>query len=244
MKIFTTGDIHGQDSWKYLEDIYDLHSSEEIKTPKFDKYIFLGDYTDSFNVPNNVIYSNFIDIINLKKKYPDHVVLLLGNHELHYLFDFKKYRCSGFRPEMEVDLKELLKSNIDLFQASYRVNKVIWSHAGITNWWYRTKYEKVLDLPEYSSIGFTDDISLNLNLMLQHEIEELFIVGNSRGGYNRTGGPFWADKSELMHDPLPEYTQVVGHSPIKSVTVHILAQNSLIFCDCLHFKDEGFEIEV
>ena len=96
MLIGTIGDIHGRTSWK-----------EMIKNDKVEKWIFLGDYCDSFDISDEKIKENLIDIINFKKAFPDKVVLLLGNHDVMYYnppADIFNYRCSGYRPQMHFDL--------------------------------------------------------------------------------------------------------------------------------------------
>ena len=50
-----------------------------------DRFIFMGDYVDSPDIDNLSMKKNLMDIIGLKKKYPDKVVLLWGNHDIHYL---------------------------------------------------------------------------------------------------------------------------------------------------------------
>jgi glutamate racemase len=49
------------------------------------KYVFLGDYLDPYeNINREALICNLKDIIQLKKEHIDNVVLLLGNHDLHY----------------------------------------------------------------------------------------------------------------------------------------------------------------
>ena len=71
MKILIVPDTHGRDFWK-------VPNIEE-----YDKIIFLGDYLDHY--PDESTHEhdieNFKDIIEFKKKYPDKVILLLGNHK-------------------------------------------------------------------------------------------------------------------------------------------------------------------
>ncbi len=114
MKILAIGDIHGQNIWKKFEDINKLLSSKDL-IPKYDKYIFLGDYVDSYHIKGNAIKQNLLDIIKLKKNYPEHIVLLLGNHDLHYIFDADKHQCSGYNIEYADIYHKIFTENLDLF---------------------------------------------------------------------------------------------------------------------------------
>lgn len=121
--IASLGDIHGRDRWMFHThgSPYEFQSwriSVENGAPgndefwkdlpymKYDKIIFVGDYTDSFNLSNPTILKNLQDIIFFKKVMPNKVVLLLGNHDIQYLV--KNEICSGYRSDMSIDLQELL----------------------------------------------------------------------------------------------------------------------------------------
>ena len=66
MKHLIVGDLHGKDCWK------------SIDIDKYERVVFLGDYVDSFTLPDLVIDQNLQDIIVLKKAYSNKIVLLLG----------------------------------------------------------------------------------------------------------------------------------------------------------------------
>ena len=74
MRILVIGDIHAETSWKKFADIEQLLQSNVFET-EYNKYIFLGDYFDSFKITTDKMKRNFYDIIRLKKNYPDKVVL-------------------------------------------------------------------------------------------------------------------------------------------------------------------------
>ncbi|MFW5982989.1 MAG: metallophosphoesterase, partial [bacterium] len=97
IKTITFGDIHGLDIWKKIADTEFLLKTPNAPIMDYDKYIFVGDYVDSFKKTNNEIYENLVEIIKFKKMYPDNVVLLWGNHDVQYLTSFKEHGCSGFR---------------------------------------------------------------------------------------------------------------------------------------------------
>ncbi|WP_448698262.1 metallophosphoesterase [Mucilaginibacter sp. AW1-3] len=123
MKHIIIGDLHSRDSWR---GIYIRH---------YDKVVFLGDYVDSFDLSDFAILENLKRVIDLKKRYPEKVVLLLGNHDVQYMH-YPHYQCSGFRQSMQTDLTRLFNSNRSLFQMAYQQGRYIFTHAGITNAWY------------------------------------------------------------------------------------------------------------
>jgi metallophosphoesterase superfamily enzyme len=68
------GDIHGSTFWK----------TAVAENPDC-RYIFLGDYLDPYQpVSQQKLLQNLQEIIRFKKDKPDNVILLLGNHDLHY----------------------------------------------------------------------------------------------------------------------------------------------------------------
>ena len=203
MKILTIGDIHGRDDWK------------DKVNDSYDKIIFLGDYVDSFDKSNVEILHNLKEIIKFKSDNEESVELLLGNHDLQYMYSYDKFGCSGYRPEASFDLKELFNENKDLFKVAHQIGDYLWTHAGVSYWWYQNELlpilvELGLDKEEYT-------LADQLNLTFEQKKDVIAMVGRSRGGWNQFGGILWADKSETEFSPLPGYKQIVGHTVIKNI---------------------------
>lgn len=219
MKTISIADIHGRSNWKDIADISRLIRLDDI-IPEYDKYIFLGDYVDSFDETDAVILFNLQEIIKFKQKYPDHVVLLLGNHDLQYMFSTELHGCSGYRPSMYQELHKIFNDNKDLFLPIYQIDNYLFSHAGITTIWLDVlKKHKTLDT----------SISEYITSLFEEYYHRLFDVGHARGGWYRSGGIFWADMSETKAWVLPNYHQIVGHHPVKDKPVtHKLDDNSTI----------------
>lgn len=224
MKTIVIPDVHGTNTWeRQIELVKDV-----------EKIVFLGDYVDSFDAPNFQILDNFANIIKFKQENPEKVVLLFGNHEMSYLYMDYGFSCSGFRQDIAFDIKDLLTVNIDLFQNAYQENKVIFTHAGIHDGWF--KY------------NFKGDYSKNIAEQLNNpknksQFLALHDVGRSRGGYKKIGGIFWCDKSELKK-PLKGFTQVVGHTPVKKQITYIQKKSVVYFIDCKNKEVEPFIIEI
>lgn len=200
----------------------------KVIDPKlYDKIIFLGDYVDSFNISDEQILTNLLDVIQFKKDNNDKIILLWGNHDLQYLFTFNYYGCSGYRDQMYYRLHKIYNDNKELFQMSYQINDTIWTHAGIHQGWYNQRFDKFAkhlpDMPPY----------LQLNTAFYEKHESLFDIGHRRGGYHNVGGPFWCDIEELKSKPIQYYNQIVGHNRVKDITKIYKYNKEITFIDCL-----------
>lgn len=226
MKICSIGDIHGHQKWK------------EVDPEKYDKIVFVGDYVDSFSVTDTDMLANFMDIIEFKKKYADKVVLLLGNHDIQYLFH-PEYRCSGFRVTLFPSLTALYKENRSLFQAAYQHENYIWTHAGISIPWFNSHAER-LKLVEEETLA--DRLNEILNTSANFILHE---VGAIRGGgrYDH-GGITWADRSETRDNYIKGYHQIVGHTPIREIQTFGDVYSSITYIDCLGKSGQFYELEV
>lgn len=218
MNILSIGDTHGN---SVLDDIKKVMD-------KYDKIVFIGDYVDSFTLDNLTINKNLYDLIEFKKENPDKVILLWGNHDIQYLFPSKIHLCSGYRPEVNIDLYDIFHKNKDLFQVAYQKDNYIWTHAGVTIGWYKYRFHK------FRKNHDIETISDQLNLAFDLYEESLFDVGYRRGGSYDVGGPFWADKAEMLKSPLEGYHQIVGHSKVEDHrTVYTHNDASVTFIDVI-----------
>lgn len=80
-KILIVSDVHGRKFW---------HKAKEMIN-NVDKVVFLGDYLDPYSyegVSRLDAIKEFREIIKFKEDNPDKVILLLGNHDCAYCFDF------------------------------------------------------------------------------------------------------------------------------------------------------------
>src|ERR1700733_14987843 len=145
MKHIVIGDLHGKDYWK------------EININDYDKAVFIGDYVDHWSLPDYTIAQNLLDIIELKKKNPETVELLLGNHDVQYLH-YPHFLCSGFRPQMQRKLTFIFDDNRQLFNVAYQRGRHLFSHAGVTNAWYA----EFLELPILDQIRDENDTVADL----------------------------------------------------------------------------------
>ena len=191
MKILINPDIHGRVFWKYALE----HKDE------FDKVVFLGDYLDPYS-PDllETEESNFKEIIQFKRDNPDKVILLLGNHDCHYI-SYKILNSSRYNSLKAEEYQKLFLDNMKLFQLVYIYDKYLFSHAGVYEEWL-----KMCDL--------------NLDNLINYNLDELApylnVLDYYRGGYGNVGSCIWADISDSETQKLLEgYYHIFGHTQLR-----------------------------
>lgn len=217
MRVTIIPDVHGRNYWK------------QINPKDCDEIIFLGDYVDSFDISNDDMLNNLLDIIQFKKDNESKVTLLLGNHDLHYLYlgDIEgRFICSGFRDTMAYDLHDIFWENQKLFLNAYQIGNTIFTHAGIQDNWFKEHFKG-------DSTQLECSIAEQLNMPLNRsQIDALYQVGNLRGGIRGDiGGIFWCDKDELKK-PLQGFMQVVGHTHVSEPMKYTYKNAEVWFTDC------------
>ena len=200
--IIIVPDIHGRTFWK---SIIPLLENNQI----INKIVFLGDYLDPYpneHISKSSAISIFNDIIQLKKSYPNKIILLLGNHDLEYISPIMTpCRCDTKNYNQ---IQSVFLDNLPLFQLIYIYDNFLFSHAGIINQWYNA-VQPLLNL---------NDIS-DLNTLLQNNNYHLYIYLNCisfyRGGYDSVGSPVWADVHEHINNKqFKNYIQIFSHTQL------------------------------
>lgn len=251
-KVISIGDIHGREIWKDFADIRTLLYAEPDAAgfgafvPEYDKYIFAGDFVDSFTVSNNVIRENLLEIIRFKTLYPNHVVLLWGNHDVEYWKNLPwlpmKGTISGFRPEAHFELFEIFNRNRDLFQLAYQEKNYLFTHAGVHYGWYHFVFMKAI-----KGMGMDDmNIADQLNTAFDCRLECIFDNDFHRGGTKKVGGPLWCSK-HLIEKKLLKYThQIVGHTATDNIKTfkNNKSESSITFCDVLDTEKTFYSLEI
>lgn len=229
-------DLHGHDTWKKFVN-ENMH---------LDKFIFLGDYVDNRNGSNESIWNNLADIIEFKKSYPDKVELLIGNHDIQYIFD-GKFQYTGYRPHALQGLKILFGDNKHLFKMAYQYKNYLFTHAGVSNKWYEFHKQEFLDFNN-KYLGGVFRLSDTFNAMYEtNQRDVLFEISNARTKNKiegRYGGILWADISETREDYLDGYHQIVGHTFVNQITKLNYKDSSITYTDCLGSKEEFLTLEI
>lgn len=200
-------DIHGRTFWK-----------EAVKDRENEKIIFLGDFMDSYEYeeisPDEALV-NFKEIIEFKKTHKDNVILLVGNHCLHYFYPGFDY-CTRFCRYLSRDIEKLYKDNIELMQLAYEKEfagkRFIFSHSYIHKLWLDDMYgenkwdEKTVinELnKDFQEFGYGFGCGLGK-------------LSCYRGGWDSYGSMVWADVREVdfFKKPIIGDFNVFGHTQL------------------------------
>lgn len=224
------GDIHGRNSWRQL-----------VRTDMIN--IFLGDYLDPYDRDDlqagSAEYDNLQDIIRFKQQHPE-TILLLGNHDLHYLWD---EHYSRYNDEHAERYAQLMREHLHLFQAAYAIGDcVLVTHAGVTCPWLQlagiSHQQSVSQLAEAICRCMSDEESRHL-----FSVESTFLPDDSFG-ISPTASPIWVRPHTLLERGLlvdhrgDTLYQVVGHTQIGQ----IMQFDSCVFVDCLGSVPQSLRI--
>jgi Calcineurin-like phosphoesterase len=124
MKNIILADPHGRDLWKKVV---------EQEGTKDTQYIFLGDYFDSFDISGIDQMQNFKDIIEFKETSQCQVIMLVGNHDYHYIPEIGYTGTSGFQRNIAPSITQLVDENREHLQMSFQIDDVLFTHAGVSS---------------------------------------------------------------------------------------------------------------
>jgi hypothetical protein len=224
-KIICLGDTHGRTTWK---DIVTKELPDEV--------VFIGDYLDSFGISAENQLNNLKDILEYKK-YSEisgkKVVLLIGNHDFHYM------KCagesySGYQNGMQYIFNEILENNMKEFQMCYRINDLLFSHAGISNAWYDTQCKKY-------ELEVLQSVDENINYLWNTTGNPFKFNGKDPYGNDITQGPLWIRPQSLYVDRIDKFTQIVGHTSVKHINPP-KEESQFYLIDALEQNKEYLEI--
>ena len=207
------GDIHGD--LKIVEDVLEKFKDREK--------VFVGDIFDSYNY-DRLDQRMCMDLI-LADVQSGGSKLVLGNHELSYLYT--NHRCPGRDDIMQTIVSADYRH--DLFQYAknfvyYKQHRLLVTHAGLTNQiWEMYQPEMGVNTEE------------TLEYLNRDPTTILYRVGYARGGHAPYGGIFWCDWNKEFI-PIPGLKQVMGHTPVSSIDWKGGLNNWNV--DCLSYRRE------
>lgn len=245
IKVLIVGDVHGRSFW--IEPV--KKTLEETDA----KIVFLGDYVDGypeewdnkeedFNLGEHTI-NVLNNIIDLKYKYPDRIILLIGNHDGGYCIG--RDICESRRDWMNAGIfTEIFRENWDMFQLVYEetINDIhfVFSHAGISTDFMNTYYGE--DLEKDKMIDYLNNIWLAKDWL---NLYQLGIYDRFRGGFGAVwASPIWADIRQMSHltkeNTIGDY-QIVGHTQLSADGQPFISSYIGDFdCrECFYIDDEG-----
>lgn len=188
MRIIVLGDIHGRAVWKDIVD-------KELP----DLVIFLGDYVSTHeNISDGDQVENLKEILRYKDEHPK-TILLRGNHDMQHL-GYYWAECSGYFPRVAMEMSHLKDEFLAKTQWIHVMGNIVFSHAGISQVWLENNFLTL------------DDIN-----MLDPTKLFGFTSSNPRDyfGDSPEQPPTWIRPKALMKVMIPDYTQVVGHTPVE-----------------------------
>ena len=189
-KIVVIGDIHGCNKWK---NIVHMH-------PDATEFIFIGDYFDSFTRSHAECISNFKEIIKWKESTDVKVIMLIGNHDFHYMSECGG-RYGGWSAWHAAEIGELLRVNKHHLQTAYQSGKYLFTHAGVSKQWYEANFQE------------DGNISDQINDLWSYDKRPFNHSGMEMYGNYDGEGPMWIRPEALRRNPLNDnIIQIVGHT--------------------------------
>lgn len=235
IKYIIIPDVHGRIFWR--EAVKKYIDSNIV-------FIFLGDYLDPYGYEEiDDEYQGLLDIIEYKKNYPERFILLLGNHDLHYLTRIG--RGSRWDWQNAKRNEKTFLDNINLFQIVYSTTvndkKFLFSHAGILkDWIYKNHKWLNVEVPDentdYKINDWTELPDFNKTFRSDTDREAFFNsigdVSFYRGGDSQWGSIVWADVHEHLdkNERIPGVIQVFGHTQQEEDPVNY--DNEIYCLDC------------
>jgi predicted phosphodiesterase len=217
MKTVIIGDIHGHDSWKRI-----IAQEQDA-----DRFIFVGDYFDSFTVSGVVQIHNFKEIVEFKTTTDKEVILLIGNHDYHYFPEIGDSNTSGYQHTLAPSIKQVIGENKQHLQMAYQFEDILVTHAGVSDEWMDDNFAD----------WAVNDIAKVINELFHYQPKKVDYrsfkyydyknnhIPQLAGGYgNETfQGPIWIRPKALMeanYDTLrTQIRQVVGHTTRKQIDI-------------------------
>ncbi|MEO6132662.1 MAG: metallophosphoesterase [Saprospiraceae bacterium] len=220
MKLIALGDTHGRPYWKDI-----------VRYQVYDKIVFIGDYFDTKEeISAEEQISNFKEICAFKRTNPDKVILLLGNHDFHYL-DWTSEIYTGFQRQYYDEISALLHEALanGLLRLCYSFENILFTHAGVSKTWC-----------EANGIDMTN---------IESAINELFALDPGMfefdpdpllGEKMEAGiSPIWVRPDRLKNDKPEDFIQVVGHT----MQLRVRVIDDIVLIDTLGTSREYLLIE-
>jgi len=213
MKTVIIGDIHGHDSWKQV-----ITQEQDA-----DRFVFVGDYFDSFTLSGVIQIHNFKEIIEFKTTSGKEVIMLIGNHDYHYFPEIGDSNTSGYQTTLAPSIKQVIEENRQHLQMAHQFDDILVTHAGVSSVWC----DDILD--EWKVETLADQ----LNELFKYQPHKVgyrsykqvgdTVYGTSGFGGETFQGPIWIRPKALMeanYDTLrTQIIQVVGHTTRKQIDI-------------------------
>lgn len=201
MKIIGIGDLHGNPIWKKIFE------KEKDTT---DKFVFVGDYFDSYNYTTEQQVNNFLDLIELKKNFGDKIILLTGNHDLHYITG--DTGTSGFQQIGSFYIRPVIELHKDKLQMMFQYENLLFSHGGISEDWLALNKR------------YSEGVDLNfINELFAYKPNSFIFNGENTWGNDVYQTPVWirpaALKKSCFKNFRKKFIQIIGHTQQNKIDI-------------------------
>ena len=188
-KTLVIPDVHGTTHWKSCID----------KIDEFDYVVQLGDWFDQWHNDWEEVdqIENLREYIEFKKKYPDKVFALIGNHDLGYLMNES---MSGQQKHKFYDIREAMKEFFPYMDIAAEIDGYVLSHAGFSK-----------TLMKKNNFKTIEEVNAAFH---ESQFEPFRFHGWNPYGNDITQGPTWIRPDALIDDMYFE-KQIVGHTEVK-----------------------------
>ena len=188
----------------------------------------MGDYVDDWHASSGASYNIVKGLVDWASE-DDRVILLLGNHDLSEWLD-GIFNCPGFNKDTHNLVEPLFRKNQHLFKIAYNFQDILFTHGGLTSGWIQDmEILGFTPLPKESSAQEkAEHYATFLNWAFNKRgiddkatriTKALTTVGPARClGSCAYPSPIWADFREIMRSPVSGISQVVGHTPVDTIT--------------------------
>ena len=230
-KVYIIPDVHCRSFYKPVLQIKDS------------PIVFLGDYMDPYRFEgtnDEEGIANLEEIFEFAKS-NNNVTLLAGNHDCSWIWsrmDFERTSVIKYYGE----LHRLYRDNISLLKTSHIIDNVLFTHAGINNYWI-----EAVNTVYYPDSDFKLDKKNVLDWIGNEWLNELkrdtairdygyyvlqspiFWCSWSRGGIDPAAGLFWRDHYDDDDYPIEDfYTQIYGHT--RTEEIGMLRKSQIGWC--------------
>ena len=223
MKTLIIGDLHGRSIWK---DIITQHNNIE-------RIIFLGDYFDSFDISAAEQIHNFKEIIKLKESCTYEIILLIGNHDHHYLKEVGNTGTSGYQHNNALEIITIIELYKKYLQVAYKFENILCTHAGVG---------KVFLDYVFGKQGWSiENIDTELNALFKIQPRAFIFSGFNPNGDDIGQTPLWIRPKSLKMDSVDfkkKLIQVVGHTQMIQIPSTASTDGRYYFIDTLGTSKE------
>ena len=181
-----------------------------------DKFLFLGDYFDQYNIDHNKLLAQkeIHTLEEFKKKH--NCIFLLGNHDIPYITTNMEH-YSETNPTIAMMYQQCIV-NLEP-QLAYEENGILFSHAGLV----------VGKIDELDTTPITND---NFDLYTNYLNTIQQAASKASGGNEAVPSLVWARPEDWYNTPNDNYEiQIMGHTPHNQIVIEDFDEHLNIYTD-------------